>query len=246
LALFITSCSNDDKIAGNIIRDNKENISATIRNSSTNITAYIIETNTTSSASSTTTTSTLKLQDNIVNISKVIDGDTIKLTNGQVVRLICIDTPETNEPYYQEAKNRLEKLIENKNVRLEKDVSETDRYGRLLRYVYLDNKFINLIMVEEGYAKAYRYEPDVKSCDELEAAEGKARYSNLGIWSKTLTTTAVNYNQTQYTCSSNAYDCGSFKTNVEAQEVFDVCGGVNNDVHKLDADKDGIACETLT
>src|SRR3989344_6253276 len=59
-------------------------------------------------------------------VSSVIDGDTIKLSNGNIVRLTCIDTPETNEPGWEGAKNYLSNLILNKKVSLEKDVSETD------------------------------------------------------------------------------------------------------------------------
>ena len=101
--------------------------------------------------------------DIINTVTKVIDGDTIEIETEERVRLICIDSPETNEPYYTEAKNFLISYILNKKVKLVKDVSETDRYGRLLRYIYLEDEFVNGVLVEEGYARVYRYSPDTNS-----------------------------------------------------------------------------------
>lgn len=69
-------------------------------------------------------------------------------------------------------------------VRLEKDVSETDKYGRLLRYVYIDNDFINLRLVAEGYANVVTYPPDLKYSKQFLQAEQGARKSNLGLWNK--------------------------------------------------------------
>lgn len=115
-------------------------------------------------------------------VKRVIDGDTIVLDNNQRVRLICIDTPEKNEFYYQEAKNRLTDLIDEKYIVLEIDVSNKDRYGRLLRYVYHGKEFVNLELVKEGYAKSYRFPPDVKYCDMIEEAEKEAREKKIGIW----------------------------------------------------------------
>jgi len=120
--------------------------------------------------------------DIINTVTKVIDGDTIEIETEERVRLICIDSPETNEPYYTEAKNFLISYILNKKVKLVKDVSETDRYGRLLRYIYLEDEFVNGVLVEEGYARVYRYSPDTKLCDKLSALETKAKNDKLGIW----------------------------------------------------------------
>ena len=111
-----------------------------------------------------------EISDNYV--TEVIDGDTFKIYSGDSVRLICIDTPERWDEGYYLAKDFLESLILNKEVRLEKDVSETDRYGRLLRYVYVNksNKeiFVNKEIVKQGYGVVYRYGDDVKRCEEIE------------------------------------------------------------------------------
>jgi len=180
-------------------------------------------------------------------VQRVIDGDTFVLSTGERVRLIGIDTPERNEYYFQEAKGRLEELILGKEIMLEKDVSDKDRYGRLLRYVFIDDIFINKIMVQEGHAKAYPYKPDTKYKVEFTDLESQAKDNQLGIWGATKVTepesdTTLN---SQYVCNSNAYNCGDFKTHAEAQAVYEACGGVGNDVHKLDRDGDGIACESL-
>ena len=117
-----------------------------------------------------------------LTVSRVVDGDTFVLNTEDKVRLIGIDTPETDEDYYKEATDRLTKLVLGKEVTLEKDISETDKYGRLLRYVYVDGKFINEIMVEEGWAEAYPYEPDTKYKTEFASAETEAKNKNLGVW----------------------------------------------------------------
>ena len=67
-------------------------------------------------------------------------------------------------------------------VRLEKDISEKDRYGRLLRYVYIDGTFVNAELVRQGYARAKAYPPDAKYQVYLEAIEKEARHMKRGIW----------------------------------------------------------------
>lgn len=127
---------------------------------------------------------------NLVLVKRVIDGDTIEIEGGQKVRYIGIDTPETVDPrkpiqcFGIEASNRNKELVENKKIRLEKDVSETDKYGRLLRYVYVGKTFVNLALVSEGFAHSSSYPPDVKYQSQLIAAERQARDQNLGLWSK--------------------------------------------------------------
>ncbi|HRZ85451.1 MAG TPA: thermonuclease family protein [Candidatus Paceibacterota bacterium] len=108
-------------------------------------------------------------------VIKVIDGDTFVMKNGQTVRLICIDAPERGETNFTDSKEFLESLILHKEVRLEKDVSETDDYGRLLRYVYrnatingeTNEYFINKIMVNQNYAYVWAYGNDTKRCSEI-------------------------------------------------------------------------------
>jgi micrococcal nuclease len=74
-------------------------------------------------------------------------------------------------------------LIADKEVVLAKDVSETDKYGRLLRYVYLEDKFVNNIMMKEGYARISTFPPDVKFKDQFLTSEREARDAKVGLWS---------------------------------------------------------------
>lgn len=121
-------------------------------------------------------------------VQEVIDGDTVKLSDGRVVRYIGIDTPETGagrrkvECFSREATERNRELVEGKRVRLETDVSETDRYGRILRFVYLGDMFVNETLVAEGYATAFSYPPDVKYRDAFRMAERTARAAGRGLW----------------------------------------------------------------
>jgi endonuclease YncB( thermonuclease family) len=182
-------------------------------------------------------------------VIRIVDGDTIRIDNGESVRLICIDTPERGEDGYKEASDYLESLILNQQVKLTKDVSDRGKYGRLVRYIYnMKGDFINEIMVRQGYAEAYPYNPDTKLCPQIIEAEKKAREERLGIWAEDEEDEEdeEKLDDSEYDCSGNVYNCGDFKTHNAAQLVFDYCGGVSNDVHRLDQDNDGEACETLS
>ena len=115
-------------------------------------------------------------------VVQVIDGDTIVIDGGERVRYIGIDTPERGEPYYEEARQSNRALVEGKVVRLEKDETNKDRYGRLLRYIYVDDIFVNARLVEEGYAEAKAYPPDLKHQGQLEQLEREAREAGRGMW----------------------------------------------------------------
>lgn len=123
-----------------------------------------------------------------IYVLNVIDGDTIKLSDGRVVRYIGINTPETKdkrkgiECFGKEAFEKNKELVEGKEIRLEKDVSEKDKYGRLLRYVYVDEIFVNDYLVREGYAYAVTYPPDVKYQKQFKEAQDEAIENNRGLW----------------------------------------------------------------
>lgn len=117
-----------------------------------------------------------------VTVVKVVDGDTIVIENGYHVRYIGVDSPEADELYYSEAKQMNADLVEGKQVRLEADVTDKDKYGRLLRYVYADDVFVNAEMVRQGGAWASAYPPDVKYQVYLEAMENEARQLKRGFW----------------------------------------------------------------
>lgn len=128
-----------------------------------------------------------------VAVHEVVDGDTIEVTWGGVVtpvRLIGIDTPETAgsgrpaECYGAEATAHLQaRLAPGSTVRLAGDVERRDRYDRLLAYVVDDDgTFVNLELVEQGYAVAYPFEPNVVYADAFAAAERRAVERDVGLW----------------------------------------------------------------
>jgi endonuclease YncB( thermonuclease family) len=98
------------------------------------------------------------------NVSRVIDGDTIEINGNESVRLLGINTPERGEKYYKEAKEFLAGLVSNKTIKLERMGEDEDKYKRSLRYVFLDNRNINIELVKNGFANYYFY-------------SGKDRYS---------------------------------------------------------------------
>lgn len=117
-----------------------------------------------------------------VMVTRVIDGDTIEVEGGRKVRYIGIDSPEEGRPYSKEAFAKNRELVEGKVVTLEKDVSEKDVFGRLLRYVYVGDTFVNAQLVEEGMAEAKAYPPDVAHEDEFQELEEEAKESGKGMW----------------------------------------------------------------
>ncbi|MDR2795066.1 MAG: thermonuclease family protein [Holosporaceae bacterium] len=125
-------------------------------------------------------------------VLRVVDGDTIVIDfNGKEakVRLIGVDTPESvhpdpekNTPFGKIATKYTEDNLVGKNVMLEQDITERDRYGRLLAYVWIGGKMYNEQLVEAGYAKAYTYPPDVKYADRFTAAQKRAMDAKSGLW----------------------------------------------------------------
>ncbi|MDD4910642.1 MAG: thermonuclease family protein [Candidatus Omnitrophica bacterium] len=137
-----------------------------------------------------------------VLVKRVVDGDTVVLSDGERVRLIGIDTPEMHESnkLYRDARRTrrdveaikrsgkesylfTKGLLEGKRVRLEFDVERRDRYGRLLAYVFLeDGTMANARIIEEGFAQVYTFPPNVKYTDELLRLERQARQRGRGLW----------------------------------------------------------------
>ncbi len=118
-------------------------------------------------------------------VTKVIDGDTVIVEGGYHIRLLGIDTDESGHSCYKSAKKRIEELILNKKVRLERDKTDVDQYGRCLRYIFLDNQNIGLQLVEEGLAIARFYPPDTKYREEITKAEEEAVDNKIGCkWSE--------------------------------------------------------------
>lgn len=131
----------------------------------------------------------------VAHVTKITDGDTIHVDIGgrdYKVRYIGMDTPESVkpgtpvEPYAKAASAANAGMVADRVVILEKDVSETDRYGRLLRYVWLRNDagwtMVNMELVRTGFANVLTYPPDVKYASEFVDAEREARQAGRGLW----------------------------------------------------------------
>jgi micrococcal nuclease len=204
-------------------------------------------------------------------VVRAVDGDTIEVKiagRSHTVRYIGVDTPETVKPatpvqcYGKEASAYNKTLVAGKAVRLVKDVSESDRYGRLLRYVYLaDGRMVNELLLQGGYAQVSTYPPDVRHVDGFLELQRAARDAGAGLWGKcsapaaTAAATATPKpaaqapaGDTPCHCGPPDLDCGDFDTEAEAQACWDFCGGQIDgpNPHKLDGkDNDGDVCESL-
>ncbi|MEI8103869.1 MAG: thermonuclease family protein [Candidatus Moraniibacteriota bacterium] len=124
-------------------------------------------------------------------VLRVVDGDTVELENGEKVRYIGMNAPESVKPNWpvecfgHEASDYNKQLVEGKRMRLEKDVSDRDKYGRLLRFVYLeDGTLVNDTLVREGYASVSTFPPDVAKEAQFKQAQQEARDAKRGLWAE--------------------------------------------------------------
>jgi micrococcal nuclease len=189
-------------------------------------------------------------------VVRVIDGDTIEVSIGGKnckVRYIGINTPETKDPQKgvewmgPEAAAKNEELVGGKVVGLEKDVSETDRYGRLLRYVWVGDLMVNAELVRLGCAQVSTYPPDVKYTDLFLQVQREAREAGRACGLLPMPSSPIPPSSPVCDCSGNIYNCSDFSTQAEAQACYEYCKSLGRgDIHDLDGrDNDGIVCESL-
>lgn len=176
-------------------------------------------------------------------VTRVFDGDTIEVEiDGRAYRLryIGVDTPEREEPFYQDAFDFNRRLVEDQTVILVKDVSDTDQYGRLLRYVYLeDGTFVNAELMRNGMARLVTFPPDVAQTANFRELQRMAQEAAAGMWSRPDLVGPCD-------CDRNLYDCRDFETQAEAQTCYDYCmETAGRDVHRLDGSGTGRACKSL-
>jgi micrococcal nuclease len=202
-------------------------------------------------------------------VVRVVDGDTIVVrTDGRQRRLryIGVDTPETVDPRQQvewmarEASAANRALVAGRQVVLEKDVSETDRFGRLLRYVWLRDSrrwtLVNLELVRRGFAHVATYPPDIKYVDLFRAAEAEARNARRGLWASRAaatqrTTSRGTPRPTQERTSGRACDPSDPRVCIPPpppdldcpQISYRRFAVIGSDPHRFDGDNDGIGCE---
>ncbi|MBI3088481.1 MAG: thermonuclease family protein [Candidatus Omnitrophica bacterium] len=126
-------------------------------------------------------------------VRRVIDGDTVELADGRLVRYVGIDTPEVRrrsgtgwvedpEPFGREATEANRQLVEGRAVRLEYDVRTHDDYGRLLAYVYVGGEMVNARLLEDGYAQLLTIPPNVKYAERFRRLAQEARRAQRGLW----------------------------------------------------------------
>lgn len=166
------------------------------------------------------------------------------------VRYIGMDAPEQSDGELGiTASNANRDLVLGKEVTLISDTSDDDSFSRLLRYVVVENIFVNEYLVRIGMASALSYPPDTSCDNTLQAAQTEALNTQAGMWSlayydpgsRGVTPTS----ESLCNCSVD-YDCGDFSSHSEAQACFESCGGSSTyDWSALDRDNDGIACESL-
>ena len=130
--------------------------------------------------------------DTLYKVSRVVDGDTIKIKyndKNETIRLIGIDTPESvhadsnkNIEEGQIASDYTQDRLEGKEIKLEFDVQPRDKYGRLLAYVYIDGKMFNEELLKKGYARLLTYPPNVKYSENFKIIQSKAIKLDKGFW----------------------------------------------------------------
>lgn len=140
--------------------------------------------------------STNSASEKLYKVTRVIDGDTIEIDyqgTPKKLRYIGIDTPETVDPrrpvqcFGKEASKENKRIVEGKLVSIEKDVTEIDKFDRLLGYIYLklddaSTLFVNDYLVRQGFAFSYPYPPDIKHQERFNQAQTEARENNRGLW----------------------------------------------------------------
>lgn len=187
-------------------------------------------------------------------VLEVVDGDTlrVRLEDGTVesVRLIGIDAPERGDALSVRAATALAQLVAGRRIAMTRDVSERDRFGRLLRYVWVGDTLVNAELVRRGWAEARRYPPDVMLAPLLEQAQAEAVRDGAGMWEDAeppapITTLAegdaeaacdLAYPDVCIPSPPPDLDCGDIP-----HRRFRV---LPPDPHHFDGNRDGVGCES--
>ena len=203
-------------------------------------------------------------------ITKVYDGDTITLSTGEKVRFLQIDTPELSpaECYGSEARSALVSLLNSPgqlSLKVDPKLDKVDRYGRLLRYVFIGKTNINLKLVEIGAAAPYFYKGDKgQYSNQILKAAQTAKSKSIGLWKScpgtqltpndavttlnTAVTTPSSPSSTGVKCDPNYEGCiPVFPPDVDCTDIKRLglapVKVIGKDIHKLDRDGDGIGCD---
>ncbi len=182
----------------------------------------------------------------------VIDGDTIdvKIDNQTYrVRYIGMDTPEdttTKEPFGAQATEQNRLLVEGKTVVLYKDVSETDKYDRLLRFVIADDVFVNFELVRLGSAEVTTYPPDVSCQENYLEAQREAQGALVGLWGLPIATSTLSSPSNEKCDPSYPKVCiPPPPPDLDCPDIpYDNFQVLPPDPHRFDRDGNGIGCES--
>lgn len=200
-------------------------------------------------------------------VTRIIDGASFFVSINEqevIVKLVGIIVPQYdpngNETYCygKDSFNKTQSLLTDKYVRLEADttIQMEDATTELYRYVTLEDGLdLGELLLSQGFAVVNSNDPQYQNRDKYLRVENGAKEQGLGLWNITTCsgkvaqpspiTTPLDTMGTVCICTENIFDCDSFARQTEAQGCFDVCGGVTNDIHYLDTDRDGLACEML-
>jgi micrococcal nuclease len=195
-------------------------------------------------------------------VLSITDGDTIRVDRGfgsEPVRYIGMNTPEVGDPGGAEATAENARLVEGMQVVLERDVSETDQFDRLLRYIWIESgngwTFVNLALVARGFAQAATYPPDVRYADLFLTTEGGARSAGVGLWAATPAPTlapdptAARPEPTEAAarCHPSYTPCLPIVADLDCPDVRAMGAApvtvIGPDDYRLDGNHDGVGCE---
>jgi micrococcal nuclease len=132
-------------------------------------------------------------------VNKIINGNTIQLDTGEIVKYIGIEAPELNmkeggpEFFARQASRQNQKLVLLKKVRLEFDKEKKDSEGRTLAYVFVKNVFVNAELIKLGFAKTNIVPPNDKYKNMFLDYEKKAKQSEKGLWQEAKKDTETSY-----------------------------------------------------
>jgi micrococcal nuclease len=184
-------------------------------------------------------------------VVSVIDGDTIEVNiAGEVfdVRYIGMDTPERGDYFFWPATDRNSELVSGRTVTLVRDVSEVDRYDRLLRYVLVGETFVNYALVREGYATSLTYPPDVACSSTFTEAQGQAMAEGVGLWHPTAIPPPVVYPTADRGNCSPSYPTVCIPPPPPDLDCPDIpyrdFTVLPPDPHNFDGNHNGIGCES--
>ncbi|NDK31143.1 thermonuclease family protein [Nesterenkonia haasae] len=182
-------------------------------------------------------------------VTRVVDGDTVEIEGGQRVRLLGIDTPEQGECHFETASARMAELVQGQTVTLTRDGEDTDRYDRLLRYLDVGNTDAGLTLIQEGLAISRYDSRDGYGFHTREpqyvAADSATAMQSCAPPPAPAPAPAPAPEQNASDCDPNYTPCVPvYPPDINCSDISFPVRVIGSDVHGLDADNDGVGCES--